>query len=328
MPAKLDISVLMATWNRATRLEQTLHHFARLNTYGLSWELIIIANGCTDATQEVVTRFAKVLPIVALKEAEAGKTRALNRGLAVARGDLLVLTDDDIIPDRNWLQEWVAAARRWPDDSVFGGRIDPLFPPDVPAWIAHPSFPFTVVAFARYVPADQEGPVDHAPLGPNQAVRRVAMQGVWYCESIGPREKSFALGDDTELMRRLHSKGYRYIYVPTTGVQHPIEPHQLTLTWLFGRAYRFGRGYARLDTHSDCPYLFGVPRYLWRRRVEYGLKHALRRFGTDERRFQTGYPLAVVRGMIHEYRVMAAEGLELQPAADSHTASLTEQAKS
>jgi hypothetical protein len=309
----LDISIVMATWNRSKRLEQTLTHFSKLDTRGIQWELIIIANGCTDATDEIVARFAKILPIVSLQEPVASKSRAMNRGLAMARGDILILTDDDIIPDSDWLQEWLRAARRWPNDAVFGGRIDPLFPPETPAWLAHPDFEFAAGAFAQYVPAHTEGPVNAAPYGPNQAVRKQALAGMQYCDSVGPQGSAFAMGNDVELMRRLHHNGHRYIYVPTARVQHPVEPHQLTLKWLLGRAHRLGRGHVRLRLHDyyhdyeQCVYLFGAPRFLWRQAATYWLKHAMNRFSSTEKRFKTGYPLAIMRGMIHEYRVMTYE---------------------
>ena len=43
------------------------------------------------------------VPIVHLHEPRQGKSFALNRGLAVARGDVIALTDDDVLPATDWL---------------------------------------------------------------------------------------------------------------------------------------------------------------------------------------------------------------------------------
>ena len=304
--SSLDLSVLFSTWNRADRLEETLNLFTELDTDGLEWEIIAIANNCTDNTKEILERASDHLPMVVLEEPRAGKNVALNKGLEVTRGKLILFCDDDIVPEKDWLKQILSVAERWPDDSIFGGRIDPLFPDHTPAWIADPSFHFAIIAFARYVVADEEGPVPNAPHGPNMAIRASAMEGMRYEEGLGPKGRSFPMGDETELLRRLHKKGHRYIYAAKARVGHPVEHVQLTLKWLCGRAQRFGRGYARLSTERDVPYLLGIPRFLWRELLRNWSRHVFN-FGDAEARFKTGYPFAVTLGQISEYRVMAEE---------------------
>ena len=50
----MDVTVAICTWNRSALLRETLDQFTRLRIPpGVSWELLIINNNSTDATDEV-----------------------------------------------------------------------------------------------------------------------------------------------------------------------------------------------------------------------------------------------------------------------------------
>ncbi len=67
-------------------------------------EILVVDNGSTDGTQEIVRRFNVTL----LTEATRGASAARNRGLNAARGDVVVFVDADTLPTRRWLAELVA----------------------------------------------------------------------------------------------------------------------------------------------------------------------------------------------------------------------------
>lgn len=301
----IDISVLFSTRNRARQLRDTLSHMERLELNGLSLEVIAIDNGSSDDTRSVMEDSAKSLPLIALQEPEPGKNRALNRGLEVARGDLLVFTDDDVQPDAEWLLEFHGASRRWPDDGIFGGRIEPLVPPDAPDWIRSPDFDFAMIAYGKYAPSQEEGPTDASPHGGNMAIRASALGDMRYSEVIGPKGRNFAMGSETELLSRLRARGERCLYVPSARVNHVIESEQTTLEWLFGRVHRMGRGWARLNPQNGCAQLWGAPRYLWKQLAAAWIRHRASCCRSDSARFETGREYHKLRGIIHEYRLMS-----------------------
>jgi glycosyltransferase involved in cell wall biosynthesis len=307
--SSLDASVILATRNRADLLTQTLAHLARQVSGSATWELIVVDNRSTDATPAVAAEAATRLPLVLLQEPTPGKNRALNRALAVARGELLIFTDDDIIADPAWISSLVAAARRWPEAAIFGGRILLAFPPGTPDWLKQPLH--GAMNFARYDPREPEGPTEHLPNGPNFAVRACALEGLRYREDIGPQAGAYAMGSETELIARLRGRGASMVYVPSATVQHVVQERQLTDRYLLGRSYRLGRGQVRTrqSHHEAGSYMFGVPRYLWRSAATSGLAYLVSLPLGRRRRLSQGLRFLFYAGCIAEHRAArAAEG--------------------
>src|SRR5262249_4803687 len=134
--ANMDLTVAICTWNRAELLDRTLAQLRHLEVPpGVSWELLVVNNNCSDHTDEVLARHAPHLPLRRLFEAEQGLSASRNRAVAEAPGELILRTDDDVLADPRWLAEYVEAAKRFPEAGFFGGTIDPWFEVPPPAWV-------------------------------------------------------------------------------------------------------------------------------------------------------------------------------------------------
>lgn len=273
-----DLSVLMATRNRADLLKPTLEAMCRVRRGSLSVEFVIVPNACTDQTHAVLAQFQSRLPLKVLNEPVAGKCRALNRALRDPElGRIVVFTDDDVTPEEDWLLEIVASCDRLPNYSVFGGRIDCEWPNglDVPKWAGPDRI--RQMAFSQHIMGDRECEYAEgfSPYGPNYWVRREALRGVTFLESIGPRPGNSTLGDETLFLEQLRSNGHALLYCPSVRVRHRIEADRVTWLALCNRALQYGRGWR---------YVSGVPaqgllersRTAWQMRVAAGVvKHAL-----------------------------------------------------
>lgn len=309
-----DVSVLLATRDRADLLEQTLGHFAQQELGGLTWQVIVADNGSTDRTAEVLRTAAARLPLHALTESAPGKNRALNRALPLARGRLLVFTDDDVVPEPRWIAELVAAAGRWPDHAIFGGRILPIFPPETPTWLREHWF--VGAAYAKFELAQDEGPTKTLPFGPNFMVRAAAMAGVRYHEEMGPSGDDYVSGSETELLLRLTRRGERIVYAPRATVGHVVRPNQLDVEWLFGRSYRLGRCLVELGMvqHEPAPRVGGVPLPVWARLGKEWIHSLAGAVGGPRRRFVTGLDYHFLRGCIRQHRLIAQRARRPPPA--------------
>ncbi len=239
------ISVVIPTRNRRRVLETTLDAMARVRRATNSVEFIVVDNGSVDDTRNVVRQFESKLPIRSLWVGPAGKSHALNAALDTeALGDIILFTDDDVTPDESWFDEVAGVCERWPNHSVFGGRVDPTWPTGVlpPTW-AHDDY-VQSFAFARHVISDieREYPKNVTPFGPNYWVRRSAIEGMRFANGLGPHPTKRKLGGETEFLLRLRAKGFEPVYSPKVRVEHRIESARISKMSLYRRALQLGAG--------------------------------------------------------------------------------------
>lgn len=93
-------------------LEAVLHQNGM--TFPGDYEVIVVDDGSSDRTAEMARSFKDVKVI---SQPNAGPAVARNRGAREARGDILVFTDSDCVPDSNWLKIMLS---RFEDPQVVG----------------------------------------------------------------------------------------------------------------------------------------------------------------------------------------------------------------
>ena len=259
------MTVLLATRNRARILADILESFCNLQSPRSGWKLVVVDNASTDETLQVLSSFKHRLPLYAASEPRPGKNYALNEGLRWVEGDLVVLTDDDVFPHADWLVELRRAADTNPGYSIFGGSILPRWETPPPSWVQWleqgPAYTLTDPSF-------QEGPINPALVfGPNMALRSdVFLGSTRFDPSIGPRNTSYPMGSETDLLLRLNQQGHKAWHVSGAVVEHLIRRTQLTKSWVFERAVRYGRGFYRMFCSDEMKkkLWMGVPRHLFR----------------------------------------------------------------
>lgn len=113
------VSIIMPTHNRAHLIGESIVSALRQSL--APFEIIVVDDGSTDQTPEVVGSFQD--RVTMLRQENAGKSAAMNRAIAAARGDyLLVLDDDDLLPD-GALAAHVAALEAAPAAGFSYGRF-------------------------------------------------------------------------------------------------------------------------------------------------------------------------------------------------------------
>jgi glycosyltransferase involved in cell wall biosynthesis len=104
------ISILICTYNGATRLPETLRHLALQSMrQGISWEIIVVDNASTDNTFELVTtEWAKYgvqnIDFTVVKEPKPGKIHALETGVQLVKYAYFIHCDDDNQLSKNYVQ--------------------------------------------------------------------------------------------------------------------------------------------------------------------------------------------------------------------------------
>ncbi|MCX7925649.1 MAG: glycosyltransferase family 2 protein [Fimbriimonadales bacterium] len=93
------LSVVIPAYNEETRIERTLQRVVEyLNARGDSYEILVVSDGSTDATEAIVQRFAQAHPQVQLLayQPNQGKGYAVRYGILRARGEWILFSDADL----------------------------------------------------------------------------------------------------------------------------------------------------------------------------------------------------------------------------------------
>lgn len=264
------ISVVVATRNRRALLAQTLEALARQDWPRADYEIVVVDNNSTDDTAALVRALsdrAGYPRLVLVHEATPGKTYAVNAGLSVARGDLLVFTDDDVVPEPQWLRALSGALGETGADFAVG-RIGPLWEAPPPPWVG-PAL-HGVLAIPDNGPERLEiraGLNEHVmALAGNLAVqpRVFADIGPWRTD-LGKEIGSLRSGEDHEFFLRMIRAGYRGVYEPAARVTHFVAASRLRRGYFRRWLFENGQMVAGLERQfPSTPHtLLGVPRYLW-----------------------------------------------------------------
>jgi glycosyltransferase involved in cell wall biosynthesis len=279
----VDLSVIVATFNRARDLDATLESLSRLAT-DRSWELLIVDNNSTDDTRAVVESWTLRFPVPLryMVETRQGRSPALNAGIAASRGDILVTTDDDVRVEPDWLDR-VADAMGRLDCEYVGGRVLPIWPGPRPAWLPDRGGKhWAVIALLDYGDHPLEFGV-RVPLGVNMAFRRTAFDKAGPFDPDTGRKAGTLLGQEVrEWCVRARAAGVRGFYVPEISLRHVIPAARLTKRyyrrWFYWRGISRALLYERAGLDMEAPerttidfpraaHVFGVPRYLYRKAV-------------------------------------------------------------
>lgn len=200
-------------------------------------ELVVVDNGSTDDTAEVVRRLAVDLgfPVTLEREQRPGKARGLNLAVSLAQGGIIAFTDDDGVPAPDWMEAILGYFSRHPDVDCIGGRVELYDEADAA---------ITIRTSRREEPLSAlDFPICNVPIiGCNLAVRKEALVRVGgFDATVGPGSR-IGSGDDIDLLYRLLKLGRRVVYVPTVVVRHKHGRRGTDEVTALTRRYVLGRG--------------------------------------------------------------------------------------
>jgi glycosyltransferase involved in cell wall biosynthesis len=225
------ISVVICTCNRPRRLQACLQHLQR--QHYPAFEVIVVDN-CpqTDAVREhlAALRDPRYRYIV---EPRAGLSRARNKGVAAAAGDVVAFLDDDEEPDAFWL---AALARGFARGSDVGCVTGPILPAclDTEAQVLFEELGghvkdrgFEPALFSRHGPQSPLYPRPPFGAGGNMAFRRDTLTRIGrFDTALGAGTPAMG-GEDTLALALVMLTGYEIAYEPAAFVRH-LDHRRLT----------------------------------------------------------------------------------------------------
>ena len=247
IPAPL-VSVLIATRDRPESLAKTLDAL-RDQDYP-DYEIIVVDNApSSNASVEVIqARSNSSPPLRYLREDIAGLSIAHNHGLAEARGEIIAITDDDVIVSRTWISRLV---RNFVDEKTacVTGMILPI-ELETPSQVWIEEFGGFAKGFERRV-FDLVDNCPQSPLypftagmfgsGANMAFRTTVLQQLGGFDSALGAGTPALGGDDLAAFYTIISHGYQLVYEPAAIVFHR---HRRDYAGLQRQAYGYGVGLA------------------------------------------------------------------------------------
>jgi len=222
------LSIIVPTHNRHPQLAICLQALVSQSYPGSRFEVIVVDDGGLTSPEAVVASFRDQLKVKLLSQPNAGPAAARNTGAAQAHGRFLAFTDDDCIPDPNWLQALAARLAAGPDGAVGGCTINAL--PDNP--YATVSQLIVDMVYAHY---------NHDPLRARFfATNNLALPADRFHLLGGFDAVSFQFAsEDRDFCDRWLLHGNRMIYAPEAVVYHA---HALRLRTFWRQHLRYGQG--------------------------------------------------------------------------------------
>lgn len=249
------VTVVVPTYRRPTGLARCLAALAGEEA-PFTWDVVVVDNDGAageaerSAARGVVQGFAFARPDVPIRletEAVQGAAHARNRGIAEARGEVIAMLDDDVVPCPGWL-EAVCRPVVAGEAAGAGGKVvlDPGAPR--PEWLDD-------TAVGGYLTAHDLGPDPHdldyfaeLVVTANAAFRRdVLLQIGGFDPAFGPRGRVQIVADDARLTRQVIGLGERVRWCPDAVVVHDLPAARTRLRWLLKRAWWQGRSDWRLE---------------------------------------------------------------------------------
>ncbi len=206
------VSIIIPTQNRSKSLYLTLESIYKMSYPKNKMQVIVIDNASTDSTLQMLQRNFNKIQLIKNKTNE-GFAPALNQGIKVSDGKYILVTNDDVIFDKNCLAELVKAAETNPKAGILGGKMFFVGKKQVALR------GFKINLWLGYHPYDFENKdkvreMDVAT-GGCMLIKKSSLKKSGYFD-----EGFFFCGEDYDLCFRMKAVGFKIMYVPTALLVH------------------------------------------------------------------------------------------------------------
>lgn len=228
MKDSLFVSVIIPVLNDTKRLEMCLRALEQQTYPKDLYEIIVVDNGSVENTEALVNQFTQAS---FTQELQPGSYAARNKGISIAKGEVIAFTDSDCIPASNWLEAGVQQILSVPNCGLVGGKIEIFF--------KNPDQPTAIELYDSINYLQQQTYVETYRYG--ATANLFTFKSV--LEEVGVFNSQLKSGGDREWGNRVSALGYSLIYADDSCVAHPAR---YSLGQLYQKVSRVKQGYRDL----------------------------------------------------------------------------------
>lgn len=266
----MNITILICTFNGKNKLGDTLSYLTRLaKPDGVKdIEVLLVDNGSTDGTAAFAREFWVTLnseiPLQIITENKAGKAHALTTGYNVAKGDVIVLCDDDNWLDSHYLINAYHLFKTYPEIGLAGGfgRCAIFTNGDEPEWFD--KFKWRFMVGTHHKKSGVLSKNDYSIYGAGSVLRK----SVWFklidagfaFQNFTSKNRTMA--EDVELAMAVFFSGYKLYFDSNLTFVHDLRWGRLSWEKLIeqekmnGKCNVFPAVYEIIYHRIETQYLF------------------------------------------------------------------------
>jgi len=242
------LSVIIPTRNRADLLKSALQSLETQTLPSNFFEVLVIDNGSTDNTRQVVELARQRLGNVRyFYDPTPGLHVGRHLGMKMAESDILVYADDDIEAFPTWL-EAIAESFQDPEVVLVGGKNLPKWESEPPEWILKMWEPDKngdrVLGYLSILDLGNERKFINPfyVFGCNFSIRKkILLEAGGFHPDAFPQELIKYRGDgESHVSRYISDHNYKALYHPQASVYHIVPSSRLTEDYFCQRAHNQG----------------------------------------------------------------------------------------
>ncbi|MDA2918273.1 glycosyltransferase [Desulfobacterota bacterium AH_259_B03_O07] len=222
------VSVIIPVLNDSERLKTCLRSLENQSYPKSKYEVIVVDNG----SEEDIFALAEIFGVATFtRETFRSSYAARNKGISMAKGDVIAFTDSDCIPAEDWIENGVANLLRIANCGLVAGKIEIFF--------RNPLKPTAVELYESVIAFPQELYVEVQKFG--ATANLFTFKSV--IDRVGAFNDKLKSGGDVDWGNRVFSIGLKLTYADDTIILHPSRN---SLNNLYKKHIRIAGGHYEL----------------------------------------------------------------------------------
>jgi GT2 family glycosyltransferase len=212
-------SIIIPHFNGKQHLDDCLHSLRR-QTF-TDFEVLLVDNGSTDGSQAYVRQQFPEVRLLELGR-NLGFTGACNAGWQAARGEFIILLNNDTEADPNWLAEMVGGFGRYPQAGAIASKMLLFDKRDhfhtAGDYVRLDGIPGNRGVWQQDVGQYESEEVVFSACGGAAAYRRQLVEEIGFLD-----DDFFFSCEDVDMGWRANLAGWQTVYIPTAVIYHKLK---------------------------------------------------------------------------------------------------------